>query len=265
VNTKVDALRRDCAISVLGGPTTVVDIAGRRIVMDPTFDPPGVHAYLTKLAGPAVSAEALGVVDAVLISHDQHPDNIDDDGRRMALAAPLVLTHPGAAGRLGPPAVGLAPWQSHQLPGGAEPLTVQAVPAVHGPADGQRGAGGFVNCEVTGFVLSGPGLPTVYLSGDNASMGAVKDVADRIGEIDVAVLFAGAASVPTKERGRPLTLTAARAAAAAELLGAKAVIPAHVDGWAHFREGVDEFVAAFDQAGISDLLRVAAHGEWIDL
>jgi L-ascorbate metabolism protein UlaG (beta-lactamase superfamily) len=183
----------------------------------------------------------------------------------MALAAPLVLTHPGAAGRLGPPAVGLAPWQSHQLPGGAEPLTVQAVQAVHGPADGQRGAGGFVNCEVTGFVLSGPGLPTVYLSGDNASMGAVKDVADRIGEIDVAVLFAGAASVPTKERGRPLTLTAARAAAAAELLGAKAVIPAHVDGWAHFREGVDEFVAAFDQAGISDLLRVAAHGEWIDL
>ena len=95
-------------------------------------------------------------------------------------------------------------------------------------------------------------------------MSAVKDVADRVGEIDIAVLFAGAASVPAKERGRPLTLTAARAAAAAELLDAKLVIPAHVDGWAHFSEGVDEFVAAFDQAGISDLLRVAAHGEWID-
>jgi hypothetical protein len=94
---------------VLGGPTTVVDIAGRRIVMDPTFDPPGVHSYLTKLTGPAVSAEALGSVDAVLISHDQHPDNLDDDGRRMALASPLVLTHPGAAGRLGPPAVGCRP------------------------------------------------------------------------------------------------------------------------------------------------------------
>jgi hypothetical protein len=31
----VDRQRRDCAISVLGGPTTVVDIAGHRIVMDP--------------------------------------------------------------------------------------------------------------------------------------------------------------------------------------------------------------------------------------
>jgi L-ascorbate metabolism protein UlaG (beta-lactamase superfamily) len=260
-DVKVDAQRRDNAISVLGGPTTVVDIGGHRIVMDPTFDPPGLHAYLTKLTGPAVSADALGPVDAVLISHDQHPDNLDDDGRRMALAAPLVLTHPRAAGRLGPPAVGVAPWDSYELGS----LAVQAIPAVHGPADGQRDASGHINCEVTGFVLSGPGVPTVYLSGDNASMSAVKNVADRVGAIDIAVLFAGAASVPTKERGRPLTLTSARAAAAAELLGAQLVIPAHVDGWAHFSEGAEEFVAAFDQAGISTLLRVAPHGEWIDL
>jgi L-ascorbate metabolism protein UlaG (beta-lactamase superfamily) len=256
-----DARRRDCAIAVLGGPTTVIDIGGVRLVMDPTFDPPGAHSYLTKLTGPAVDADALGPVDAVLISHDQHPDNLDDEGRRMALAAPLVLTHPGAAGRLGPPAVGVPPWDSYELGS----VAVQAVPAVHGPADGQRDAGGHVNCEVTGFVLSGPGLPTVYLSGDNASMSAVKDVADRVGAIDVAVLFAGAARVPAKERGRPLTLTSARAAAAAELLGAKVVIPAHVDGWAHFSEGVEEFAAAFDQAGIGDVLRVAAHGEWVDL
>jgi L-ascorbate metabolism protein UlaG (beta-lactamase superfamily) len=214
-----------------------------------------------------VTADALGPVDAVLISHDEHPDNLDDDGRRLALAAPLVLTHPGAAGRLGPPAVGLAAWQSYHLPDvdGSEPLAVQAVPAVHGPADGKRDASGHVNCEVSGFVLSGPRVPTVYLSGDNASIAAVKDVVDRVGDIDVAVLFAGAARVATKEAGRPLTLTAARAAAAAELLGVRLVIAAHVDGWAHFSEGVDEFVAAFHEAGISRVLRVAANGHWIDL
>jgi L-ascorbate metabolism protein UlaG (beta-lactamase superfamily) len=262
---EVDAQRRGCAISVLGGPTTVIDIAGRRIVMDPTFDPPGEHDYLTKTVGPAVSADALGSVDAVLISHDEHPDNLDDAGRKFALAAPLVVSHPGCAGRFGPPAVGLQPWQSYYLPGGSERLAVQAVPAVHGPADGRRDASGHVNCEVSGFVLYGPGLPTVYLSGDNASISAVTEVADRVGDIDVAVLFAGAASVPTKERGRPLTLSGARAAAAAEILGAKMVIPAHVDGWAHFSEGVDHFVAAFDDAGIKRLVRAAPYGEWIDL
>ncbi|OBI88560.1 MBL fold metallo-hydrolase [Mycobacterium asiaticum] len=256
-----DARRRECANCVLGGPTTVVDIGGHRIVMDPTFDPPGEHAYLTKTVGPVVSADALGPVDAVLISHDQHPDNLDDEGRRWALTAPLVLTHPGGASRLGPPAVGLAPWESYSLSDG---LVAQAVPAVHGPADGQRDAGGHVNCEVTGFVLSGPQVPTVYLSGDNASIATVREISDRVGHVDIAVLFAGAARVASKERGRPLTLTSARAAAAAELLGATLVIPAHVDGWAHFSEGAEEFVAAFDQAGISGVLGLAAHGEWID-
>lgn len=253
--------RRRCAISVLGGPTTVIDIAGLRIVVDPTFDPPGPHAYLTKTAGPAVPAAALGPVDVVLLSHDDHPDNFDGAGRALTLSVPRILTNPGAAQRLGPSARGLAPWQTIELNG----LLVQAVPAVHGPADGARDAAGHVNCEVTGFVLSGTGLPTIYVSGDNASLAAVKAVADTAGPIDVAVLFVGAARVPTKERGRPLTLTSARAAAAAEVLGARLVIPAHLDSWAHFSEGLDDVVAAFDEAGLGRVLDVRPHGHWTSL
>lgn len=263
----VDDRRRELAIGVLGGPTTVVDVGGRRIVIDPTFDPPGPHAYLTKTVGPSVTSTALGDVDVVLISHDEHPDNLDTEGRRVALAAPLVLTHPRAVARLGPNCRGLEPWQSIELPGGegARSLTVQAVPAVHGPADGQRNETGHVNCEVTGFVLSGPDVPTVYLSGDNASIGAVKAIVEHVGTVDVAVIFAGAARVATKEHGRPLTFTGQRAAAAAELLGATAVVPAHVDGWAHFSEGRDDFVAAFEEAGLGHVIAVAPNGHWIDV
>ncbi len=257
--------RYQLGFRVVGGPTTVIDFAGRRMLIDPTFDPPGEHGYLTKTVGPAVDAAAIGAVDVVFVSHDQHPDNLDTEGRRVALAAPLLLTTPGTAERLGPPARGLEPWQTVELPAGdgVGPVTVQAVPAVHGPADGQRDERGFVNCEVTGFVLSAPGMPTVYLSGDNASIGAVAQIADRVGPVDVAVLFVGAARVPAKERGRPLTLTSARAAAAAEILGAKVVIPAHIDGWAHFSEGIDDLTVAFDEAGIADVLAVAPPGEWI--
>jgi L-ascorbate metabolism protein UlaG (beta-lactamase superfamily) len=263
----VTEARRQCAISVLGGPTTVVDIAGYRIVMDPTFDPPGPHSYLTKTAGPAVEAAALGPVDVVLISHDQHPDNLDDSGRQLALAVPKVLTHPGAAWRLGPSAHGLRPWHTIELErrDGFGVLTVQAVPAVHGPTDGVRDETGHVNCEVTGFVLSGIGLPTIYLSGDNASLAAVKAIAVGVGAIDVAVLFIGAARVPSKERGRPLTLTSARAAAAAEVLGTRVVIPAHLDSWAHFSEGMEDVVTAFDEAGIGDVLVEKPDGRWTDV
>jgi hypothetical protein len=33
--------RQDCAATVLGGPTTVIDLGGLRIVSDPTFDDAG--------------------------------------------------------------------------------------------------------------------------------------------------------------------------------------------------------------------------------
>jgi len=161
---------------VVGGPTAVLDLGGLRIVSDPTFDDPGPHGYLTKTAGPAIAGDQLGLVDLVLVSHDNHADNLDDRGRALALAAPLVLTTRSGAGRLGEPAIGLDPWTSHAVrrPGGGE-LTVTAVPAVHGPEDGEGDADGFINCEVIGFVLSGPDLPAVYVSGDNAYVRAFFD------------------------------------------------------------------------------------------
>ncbi|MET7438784.1 hypothetical protein ABZS63_14595, partial [Streptomyces sp. NPDC005568] len=89
--------RQECAVTVLGGPTAVIDLAGLRIVSDPTFDEPGPQGYLTKTAGPACDENALGPVDLVLVSHDLHPDNLDGRGRTLAEAAPLVLTGPQSA------------------------------------------------------------------------------------------------------------------------------------------------------------------------
>lgn len=251
---------------VLGGPTAVLDIGGLRIVSDPTFDEPGPHGYLTKTAGPALSERDLGPADLVLVSHDAHPDNLDDRGRAFALAAPLVLAGPRTAGRLGTPAVGLAPWTSHALarPGGGE-LTVLAVPAVHGPEDAERDADGNVNCEVIGFVLSGSGLPTVYVSGDNASIATVAEIARRAPAIDVAVLHAGAARVVGKFRGRPLSLDSIRAAAATAILGVPLVLAAHYDGWAHFSENREDLARAFDEAGLAGRLRAPEHGTWVPL
>jgi L-ascorbate metabolism protein UlaG (beta-lactamase superfamily) len=251
---------------VVGGPTTVLDLGGLRIVSDPTFDAPGPHGYLTKTAGPAVAEDQLGPVDLVLVSHDNHPDNLDDRGRALALAAPLVLTTRSGARRLGQPAIGLAPWTSHTVrrPGGGE-LTVTAVPAVHGPEDAERDADGFVNCEVIGFVLSGPDLPAIYVSGDNASIRTVTEIARRTPAIDAAVLHAGAARVPGKFRDRPLSLDSIRAAAAAAVLGPAVIIPAHYDGWAHFSEGRADLARAFDDAGLTAQLRLSDHGTWIPL
>ncbi|WP_329042722.1 MBL fold metallo-hydrolase [Streptomyces sp. NBC_00178] len=265
--TTTELARRTCAVTVLGGPTAVIDMGGLRIVSDPTFDEPGPHGYLTKTSGPAVTESALGPVDLVLVSHDLHPDNFDDRGRAFAGSAPLVVSGPLSAGRIGPPAIGLAPWSSHSVrrqDGGGD-LEILAVPAVHGPEDGERDADGFVNCEVTGFVLSGQGLPTLYISGDNASIRTVAEVSRRVPAIDAALLHAGAARVAAKFGGRPLSMDSRRTAAAAAVLDTKLVVPAHYDGWTHFSEGLSDLELAFDEAGLSSLLRVVAHGTWVDL
>src|SRR5919197_4374149 len=60
-------------VQVVGGPTVVLEIGGLRLITDPTFDPPGTYDTgrgfaLTKLRGPAIGPEELGVVDAALVS-----------------------------------------------------------------------------------------------------------------------------------------------------------------------------------------------------
>jgi hypothetical protein len=45
---------------------------------------------LTKTSGPVPAPAALGPVDAVLLSHDQHPDNLDRLGRDHLAGVPLV-------------------------------------------------------------------------------------------------------------------------------------------------------------------------------
>lgn len=104
--------------------------------------------------------------------------------------------------------------------------------------------------------------PTIYVSGDNASVGAVAAVAARHPRIDVAVLFCGAARVPQREGGRPLTLTSERAADATVLLGQPWVVPVHYQGWGHFSEGLERLVKAFEDAGVRSRLMIADPGTW---
>jgi L-ascorbate metabolism protein UlaG (beta-lactamase superfamily) len=231
----------------LGGPTVLIELGDVRLLVDPTFDAAGDHSIgnrsLTKTADAVLQPGDVGAITAVLLSHDQHPDNLDRLGRQFVATVPLVLTTGAAADRIGPPARALEPWRSTQV----GQTTVTAVPAQHGP-DGTEHLTG----PVIGFVLTTPGAPTVYISGDNASLRVVRQVAEGLPRIDVAVLFAGAARTPLVDGF--LTLTSDQAAEAAVVLGSPRVLPAHTDGWAHFTEDSTTFIRAFQRAGIADLL-----------
>jgi L-ascorbate metabolism protein UlaG (beta-lactamase superfamily) len=242
---------------LVGGPTAVLEYAGLRWLTDPSLSPPGEYAGgLVKTAGPALDVEELGPIDVVLLSHDHHSDNLDPGGRELLPRAGRVLTTVDGAGRLGGNATGLEPWSSVEIdrPQGP-PVTVTAVPAQHGP-DGTD----HITGPVIGFLLSGPGLETVYVSGDNASLDVVRAIAERAGGVDVAVLHAGAVQRPHLFDGAYLTLSSERAAEAAKILGARAVVPIHFEGWTHFTQGAEVLRAAFAGNGLTDRLALAEPG-----
>ncbi|MBT2365848.1 MBL fold metallo-hydrolase [Streptomyces sp. ISL-10] len=245
-------------VRVFGGPTALFEYGGLRFLTDPTFDGPGDYPVpggpvLTKTSPSFGTPADLGRVDVVLLSHDEHADNLDNSGRALLADVPLTLTTPSGGKRLGEGATGMADWESLELdrPGGGT-ITVTGVPAIHGP--GPREDVEPFTGQVVGFVLTGDGLPTVYVSGDNASLDLVGQIAERFGPVDTALLFAGAPRFPVLFDGECLVLDSAQAAEAARILGARRVVPVHYDSWTHFTEGRNDLEAAFTTAGLAGRL-----------
>jgi len=246
------------AVTIVGGPTALLEWAGLRVLIDPTFDEPRRYGdepdALEKTAPPAVAAADLGRIDAALASHHHHEDNLDLAGRELSLGLPLVVTTAEGARDLAARGgtarvIGLDDDEEISLDNAAvvgaavadhapEGARLVALPAQHGPDEWAERLG-----PVCGFLLRAPGHPTVYVSGDNSEVAVVEAIAARHGQVDAALLFAGAARVDGIDA--PLTLTAERARAAALALGARRVVGLHVDQWTHFSEGRDALEREF--------------------
>ncbi len=242
-------------LTLIGGPTTLLEIAGLRLLTDPTFSPPGAYptgaVTLTKLAGPAIALEELGTIDAVLLSHDQHADNLDPDGLAFLASARRVLTTVAGAGRLAGSfggIEGLAPWESHHLIStSGHTIHVTATPARHGPEGIEPVTG-----EVIGFALTFDDQTdrAIYVTGDTVWYEGVAEVAKRF-DVSVVLAFTGAA----RTRGPfNLTMSADDAIETARAFPHATIAPVHHQGWAHFTQNQDDIIQAFAAAGLSERL-----------
>jgi L-ascorbate metabolism protein UlaG (beta-lactamase superfamily) len=234
----------DLTVTYIGGPTALIEFAGLRFLTDPTFDPSGTEyptsAYtLRKTQSPAIDVPELGHIDAVLLSHDHHFDNLDRVGRALLAHVPLTLTTMAGAERLGDPARGLEEWQAVDL---SDRVRVTAVPGRHGPAGGDRG-------PVLGFVLTSTEQEgAIYVSGDTVWFDGVEEIGRRF-TIEVALLNMGAARVAVAGP-LPLTFTADDGVALARAWSRARVVPLHYEGWEHFTEGRAEIEQTFEVAGL---------------
>lgn len=247
-------------ITYVGGPTALIEFHGLRFLTDPTFDRGGGDyeagpITLHKNSDPALDIDALGPVDYVLLSHDQHFDNLDHAGRKMLSRANHVLTTIEGAQRLGGNAIGFAPWQTLAVKNLAgETLLVTATPARHGSVGCETRSG-----PVVGFAVRPPAGTidgALYFSGDTVWYEGVAEVARWI-RVTTAVLNMGAARVEAAGPA-PLTMTAADGIEVARAMPEATIVPLHFEGWSHFSESKLVIQEAFVSAGLDNRLR------WVD-
>jgi len=237
-------------ITHIGGPTTLIEVGGWRLLTDPTFDAPGRTYHFgwgsasRKVAGPAIAATDVGPIDAVLLTHDHHADNLDDAGRALLPTARVVVTTVAGAGRLGVNARGLAPWGTTRLDGADRPsIEITATPCRHGPPGSH-----FIVGDVIGFALRWEGQQNgeFWISGDTVLFDGVRKVAERV-HVGTAMLHLGGVRFPITGPVR-YTLTAAHAVELCALLKPRTIIPIHYEGWSHFQEPKAVVETAFEHA-----------------
>ena len=172
-------------LTYLGGATYQLEIGNFRLLTDLGFDPKGTERSegpghdLKKIMSPPVPADQIGRIDAVLLSHQQHYDNLDKIGRTLLPKAGRVLTTKESAKVLGDNAEGMAPWDTTELKNtSGETIRVTAMPAEHGPSPEVRAATG----GTRGFLLEWGGQESGgrYITGDRVHLQASEDLVSRV-------------------------------------------------------------------------------------
>jgi L-ascorbate metabolism protein UlaG (beta-lactamase superfamily) len=256
----------NCRMTHIGTATLLLEIGSIRLLTDPVFDPPG-HTYhfgygtrSKKLTPPALKPEEIGSVDAILLSHDHHEDNLDLAGRAFLKNARQILTTVSGAKRLGGHAVGLKSWQSTVISSDDIEIKVTAVPARHGSLGSHLIVG-----ETTGFVLEWPGQKhgALYISGDTVWFKGIRDITKHF-SIGTAILHIGKAGFLSTG---PVwfTFSAKEAVQVVKALEPQKIIPIHYEGWRHFRERRVQAEREFLKAGIEDKVQWLPMGKSIEM
>ena len=220
-------------LRLLRHATLLVEIAGRRLLVDPMLDPACARPPVANTSNdrrnplvelPEPAAVAVTGVDAVLVTH-LHADHLDDTAVRLLPAGTPVLCQP-------PDAAALAERGFSDVRPVDEALEWEGVRLAR--TGGRHGTGkiGEAMAPVSGFVLSAAGEPSLYVAGDTIWCEEVAAALDAH-RPSAVVVNAGAARFTL---GDPITMTADDVVAVARHAPAARVVAVHLDAVNHCLE-----------------------------
>ena len=262
----------------VGNATVLLRVAGLTILTDPNFVPRGTQVPLgyglstTRLTDPAMLIEELPPIDAVVLSH-YHGDHFDPlVEERLDRTVPIVTTPQAAtilAGKDFGRTLALETWSRHEIDGPEGTLRITALPGRHAP-----GPMDIALPDVMGSLLEvwrhGPGGATppagdpdmrLYITGDTLVYEGLREIGDRSGPIDLALLHLGG----TRVMGVTVTMDAEQGVELLRMIRPIAAAAIHYDDYEAFKSPIEDFVAAVRVAGLGDRVRVLRRGETVPL
>ncbi|RAK79948.1 MBL fold metallo-hydrolase [Aspergillus fijiensis CBS 313.89] len=245
---------------------SVLEINGVNFLVDPFFSPQnttfpiaGFTRQLWSILEPALQPEQIPPIDAVLLSHEDHPDNLDPISRMRFLDGRRVLTTPAGTEALKPrPGVqAMKDWETMSLKLNGNDWNFTGTPCEHVPGE-----------DVIGFVIVGPnfgttdGLPNaIWYSGDTIYLPGLAQIKERF-HVKAALINMGAAYV-LMDDAMPLriTMNGTEVAQTFQDVGAEVLVPLHYSSFNHFPEAKEGVVHDFELSGISDKVHWVTPGE----
>lgn len=257
------------SLTYVGTATTVLHLGSFTLLTDPNFLHQGQWVHLgyglvsRRRTQPAMSIPELPELDGVLLSH-LHGDHFDRVARRNLARELPVITTTHAQQRLSRwgfgASVGLDTWQRHELSRNGQRLRITSVPGQHGPSGFHRllppVMGSVLDlCDEDGHTLR------VYVTGDTLRRPMLRQIRERIGEIDVMVAHLGG----TRVLGVLVTMDDGQGADLMEMIDPKLTIPVHYDDYGVFRSPLSHFITELHQRGLKDRVRCVLRGETVPL
>ncbi|PGG99301.1 hypothetical protein AJ79_08568 [Helicocarpus griseus UAMH5409] len=231
-------------ITHIGTATAIVDINGVKFLTDPFFSPAGSEwdlgiAVLKNTEAPALGLENLPPINAILLSHEDHPDNLDELGRRLLDGRHVLTTVNGAKK--------LAPVLAFAAYSRGKKFEITGTPCQHVP-------GG----ECTGFILttkefgaSSDGRPNaIYFSGDTVYIEELAKISEKW-HVTAAILNLRNAQAPLPDGPLQITMDGKQGARLFRELKADVLVHMHFESWGHFTQFGDELKAVLTEEGVN--------------
>ncbi len=262
----------------VGNATMLLRVAGLTVLTDPNFVPRGTDVPLgyglstRRLTDPAMTLDELPPLDVIVLSH-YHGDHFDPlVEERLDPTIPIVTTPEAAsilAGKNFQRTLALETWSTHEMTGPDGVVRITALPGRHAP-----GPMDIALPEVMGSLLevwrygaAGATAPVgdpdirLYITGDTLVYEGLKEIGDRSGSIDLALLHLGG----TRVMGVTVTMDAEQGVELLRMIRPASAAAIHYDDYEAFKSPIEDFVTAVREAGLEDSVRVLRRGDSLPL